>query len=80
MEYRTDDWKPGDNPITNAERYLVVRRYGNGDIYIGTREGAERIPRMVRFRLANGGASNHERLRAAVIEMEAALAEIGPNV
>lgn len=79
MEYRTDDWAVGDDAMTNAERYLVVRRYGNGDIYIGTREGEERVPRMVRFRMANGGASDHRRLRAAVIELEASLAELGAN-
>lgn len=42
---------------------LVVRIGGNGDIYIGTRAAGERVPRTVRFRMANGGASAYRRAK-----------------
>jgi len=41
LEYKIDDWRPGNDSLTNAERYLVVRRGGNGDIYISIREGGD---------------------------------------
>lgn len=74
-EYLTDD---GPSPLDggDAAHYLVVRHGGNGDIYLGTRATDERIARTVRFRLANGGASDHPRLRAAVVELAAAIAEV----
>lgn len=73
-EYLTDD---GPTPLEGGEAaHFRVTRYGlNGDVYIGTRATDERIARTVRFRMANGGASDYRRLRAAVVELEAAMAE-----
>lgn len=74
-EYLTDDG-PTQMDGGTGPYYLVVRRGANGDIYIGTRAAGDRTANTVRFRMANGGANDHRRLRAAVVELAAALEEV----
>ena len=69
----------GDNQTPGSGNTLIVDRDGGGDFLIGVEHrsnGTNHGVHYVRFRRANGGASQHPRLIAALDELEAALAEI----
>lgn len=62
-----------------SDNVLIVSRDGGGDFLVGVQHRADGInygSHSVRFRRANGGASQHPRLISALAELEAALAEI----
>lgn len=70
--YKSDDTDPAQ------ANYLVGQRGGNGDYYIGVKRVAGGVTLgidSVRFRTANGGASNNPRLLAAIAELFAAMEE-----
>lgn len=75
LEYLTDD---GPSPMDGGgpPQVLVLRRGGNGDYYLGTRDVNGRETRTVRFRTANGGASDRPGLIGALAALERALAGI----
>ncbi len=70
---------PSDVSGPDYRNTLVVTRDGGGDFMIGVQhesDGLNHGAHFVRFRRANGGASQHPRLIAALAELEAALEEI----
>ncbi len=61
------------------QNMLIIMRDGGGDFLVGVQHeegGINHGAHFVRFRRANGGASQHPRLIAALAELEAALKEI----
>lgn len=77
LQYHGDNQPPGEGNT------LIVTRDGGGDFLIGVNrreDGLNHGTRYVRFRRANGGASDHPRLIRALAELEAALKEVAPNV
>lgn len=76
LKYHGNDQPPGDGNT------LVMTRDGVGDFLIGVQHvdgGINHGTHYVRFRRANGGASNHPSLIRALAELESALAEIAHN-
>ena len=72
----------GDNQVPDDGNSLIVSRDGGGDFLIGVERRADGInhgTNYVRFRRANGGASQYPRLIKALAELEAALAELTPS-
>lgn len=70
VEYKGDD-QPQD-----ACNVLVLTRDGGGDFLLGVRNisgGINNGTHFVRFRRANGGASKHTKVIAAIAALEAAL-------
>lgn len=77
ITYHGDDQEP-DNGNT-----LVMTRDGGGDFLLGVQHqkaGVNYGTNFVRFRRANGGASNHPRLIRALAELEAALRQATGSV
>lgn len=69
-----------DVPGPDYRNTLVFTRDRGGDFMIGVRhesDGLNHGAHFVRFRRANGGASQHPRLIAALVELESVLQEIG---
>lgn len=69
-----------DEPGYGHTNTLLVARDEGGDFLVGVKHVAGQInhgTNFVRFRRANGGASQHPRLIAALAELEAALRDIG---
>lgn len=72
LNYKSDETDP------EHSNYLVLQRGGNGDYYIGVKRvggGVVLGIDSVRFRTANGGASDHPRLLSAIRNLFAALGD-----
>lgn len=72
----------GDNQESGDGNTLVVSRDGGGDFLVGVEHrsgGINHGTHFVRFRRANGGASQHPRVIKALADLEAALAEVQQN-